>query len=109
VTVDPGREQGREILGLARTWSLMLDTAGDHVPRIVALRERMYAPRPEDFVVDAALLDPEAEYHSLGVGYLVELYEDGSALIRLCDDMTVEKRIEADLVAVPGLGRGWPR
>jgi|SRR4051794_23152680 hypothetical protein len=102
-------QQGREILEIARTWSLMLDTAGDHVPRIVVLRERMNSPRPEDFVVDAELLDPQAEYDPNGVGYLVERYEDGSALIRPCDDMSVDKHIQADLVAVPGLGRGWPR
>jgi hypothetical protein len=108
--VEPSRAQGKEILQIARTWSVMVDSAGDDVARIVTLRERMYAPQPEDFVVDATLLDPDAEYYPLGVGYLVAQYEDGSALIRPCDDMSITERVEnADLVAIPGLGLGWPR
>jgi hypothetical protein len=101
--------QGQEILRLARRWSMMVDSAGDGVRRIETVRERMYAPQPDDVVVDVTLLDPDAEYDPSGVGYLVAWLPDGSAVIRPCDDTSVERRIEdAELVAVPGLGRGWP-
>ncbi len=100
---------GKEILRIARVWSMMVDAAGDNMPRIVALRERMYSPQPEDMVVDVALLDSDTEYYAAGVGVLVARHPDGSLVIRPCDEMSTERRIEhADVVAVPGLGRGWP-
>jgi hypothetical protein len=109
VAVESGLTQGMEILRLARTWSTTLDNAGEAVPRINQMRERMFAPQPNDVVVDAGLLDPGSEYQPHAVGFLVGWDPDGSAVIRSCDDASVETRIgPVELVAVPGLGPGWP-
>ncbi len=107
--MEPELTQGMEILRLARTWSTTLDNAGEAVPRINQMRERMFAPQPNDVVVDAELLDPESGYRPHAVGFLVGWDPDGSAVIRPCDDTSVATRIgPAELVAVPGLGPGWP-
>lgn len=72
----------------------------------VATWARMTAPRPGDLVIELSTMSRSFDPDRIAV--LVEDYGGGAYLVRSYEDDRDMRWANAEFVAVPGRGEGWP-